>query len=543
MAALAVPILGATQARTARADDAPEDLPRLLLDSGRVPVAAPEPDLIRFQMHGEYQLRYTRMQSFPLAVSASTASAHPGAYADSLGQNDYVNHWLRITPRLQIKDDITIVGQMDVLTGLVLGDVAHDTSADETARDSYNGLSNVQPRWLYVDWLTKYGLWRVGQQPSHWGVGIVANDGDHPSTFGDYRYGAISDALLFATKPMGKDGPLTVAAAGQLVFRDANAQITRGDHAFQGVLAGYWERGPNQLGIYGVYRHQSTDRTSGSDLYAYGDTIDAAVVDVAGHFAAPVPGQDAFVFGAGEAAAILGSTNAERTVEQAASGQRSTIRAWGGAAQLGVVHRAHDAAPEAGSPTNWGDLVAQLEVGYASGDADPNDGTEKRFVFDPNHKVGLILFDEVMRFQTARAATAAQDPLLVNRPPPGSSLLPSNGGIYGAEYVNPTIIVRPRPWLDLKGGMVIAQTTADVVDPLRLAVNGAAQNYVGGDPHRHDLGVELDGGAEGRFPLDYATFVAGLQGGVLFPGGALADINGARMHAPWLVNVRAGLQF
>ena len=41
----------------------------------------------------------------------------------------------------------------------------------------------------------------------------------------------------------------------------------------------------------------------------------------------------------------------------------------------------------------YGDLVAQVELGYASGDADPYDGTQRRFVFDPNHKVGLLLFD------------------------------------------------------------------------------------------------------------------------------------------------------
>jgi hypothetical protein len=167
-------------------------------------------------------------------------------------------------------------------------------------------------------------------------------------------------------------------------------------------------------------------------------------------------------------------------------------------------------------------------------------------VFDPNHKVGLILFDEVMRWQTARASSAAQDPNLSNgsRPPPGVDLLPSNGGVFGAEYVNPTAIVRPRPWLDLKAGAVIAQTTADYVDPYRVAVQGASVNYQGGSAKRHDLGVELDGGAEARFNLDYGfRLQLGAQGGVLFPGGALADASGATMKTPWIVLGRAGLQF
>ena len=83
----------------------------------------------------------------------------------------------------------------------------------------------------------------------------------------------------------------------------------------------------------------------------------------------------------------------------------------------------------------YGDLVAQVEMGYASGDANPLDGTQRRFVFDPNHRVGLLLFDEVLRFATARASTAAQDPLLTNatRPPPGVDLLPSNETLAAAE--------------------------------------------------------------------------------------------------------------
>ena len=106
------------------------------------------------------------------------------------------------------------------------------------------------------------------------------------------------------------------------------------------------------------------------------------------------------------------------------------------------------------------------------------------------------------------------------------------------------MIYRPMRWLDLKGGMLLAQTTADVVDPYRLATQGAAVNYRGGDAKRHDLGVELDGGVEGRFPLDYGVVAtAGIQAGVLFPGAALADAGGDRMKLPWIGIARGGLLF
>ena len=543
----------------AQADDVPADLPRLVLDTGRIPLTPAERDHIRFEMHGEEQLRVEGLRSFPLdptatAVQATRAQTGRSLLGDSLGQNVFLSHWLRLTPTLQITDKLTLVGQID-LTGLLLGDLAHDTSADRTPRDAYDGYSNVQPRWLYVDWLTPVGLVRAGQQPSHWGMGLVANDGDHPSLFGDYRYGNIVEQVLFATKPLGEKSPFVVALAGDLVYRDNFAVLANGDQAWQGILAAFYEKGPDMLGLYGVYRHQTRNLSSEPSYDPYTGTLDVGVLDAAGHFArqVPLPDQTAYVFGAFEAALEVGSTNEERTIYQPESGNQTHIQAYGGAASAGVVFADHDAATAHAAtgasgerPDLWGRLVAQVEVGYASGDANPNDNTEKRFVFDPNHKVGLLLFDEIMRWQTARAATAAEDPHLSNaqRPPPGSNLLPSNGGVYGAQYVYPTAVYRPRPWLDLKGGAVIAQTTADVVDPYRLVKDGNYVNYEGGNPRRHDLGVELDGGVEGRFDIGTGLKLAlGGQAGVLFPGGALADAGGVTLHTPWVAIGRLGVQF
>lgn len=538
------------------ADEAPEvpsDLPRLILDTGRREPPPPEPDAIRTSLHGEYQLRYQAQRSFLLPATASAMAGRPGLLEQSIGQNQFVYHWLRFTPRVQILDRAEVVAQLDLVTGLVLGDRARDTHADLTPRDAYNGFGNVQPRWLYLQYRLPFGMLRVGQQPNHWGMGILANDGDHPRLFGDYRYGSISERILFATKPGGEDSDFTVALAADLVFRDNNARLSRHQYAFQGVLAAFYERGPDMLGVFSTLRHQENDKTSG--LIGYTDVLDAFAVDVYGKIARPVPGDaNAFVFGEAEAATILGATNFVRTQDQALTGDKTRVRSYGGAARLGVVHRAwaDEPAAEAGDPRKrarasaFGDLVAQVEVGYASGDADPYDGTERRFAFDPNHKVGLLLFDEILRFQTARAATAAADPLLTNatRPTPGVDLLPSNGGVYGAQYINPTVIVRPRRWLDLKGGMVVAQATSDVVDPYRLATGGSYVNYRGGDPRKKDLGLELDAGFEARIRLQYGLVAQlGAQGGVLFPGGALEDAAGARMPVQWIGVGRFGLQF
>lgn len=547
----------------AEGDDAtprvPEDLPRLALDTGRIPREKPDPNYLRLHLHGEFQLRGTVMRSFLLSPTATTIQANPGIVGDSIGQNAFVTSWLRITPELTYRDKLRFVSQIDLLQGYVFGDTTHDVGADSFPRDNGgDAWTYVRLRWLYGEWRSPIGLFRLGQMSNQWGMGILANDGDHPTIFGDYRGANIQEQLLFATKPAGEESPFVLAGAFSLVYQDQQARLTRGDVAFQGVLSGFYEKGPNQLGVFSVLRSQSTARESGSDVNPYSDGLVAGAVDVAGHFAVPVPGnEDTFLFGAAEGAVILGSTNILRQPDQAASGQRTAIRSYGGAAAIGFVHRktctcgaASKPAPSPmgppDAPNTFGSVVAQVELGYASGDANPYDDVERRFTFDPNHKIGMLLFDEVLRWQTARAATAAQDPLLTNgtRPTPGTNLLPSNGGVFGAAYINPTFIYRPVPPVDVKAGAVLAQTTADLVDPYRLATQGAYVNYRGGDPKRHDLGLELDLGVEGRINLDRNLRIQlGAQGAILLPGGALADAKGNTPNTPWIVQARAGLQF
>jgi hypothetical protein len=183
-------------------------------------------------------------------------------------------------------------------------------------------------------------------------------------------------------------------------------------------------------------------------------------------------------------------------------------------------------------------------MGWASGDSNPFDGTLHRFRFEPNYNVGLILFDQVLAFKTARASNIGQDPSLVQRPSPGVEQLPSNGGIFGTTYVYPTLVFRPVRPLDLKLAALIAATTSDFVDPVQAGTSGRFVNYDGGDPESHDLGLELDGGVEYRLGLDYGlTLELGAQGGVLFPGNAFADQNGERMPTQYLAMGRLGLQY
>ena len=455
----------------------------------------------------------------------------------NLGHSYYLYHWLRLTPQMQVFDSLKLVGQIDVPRGMIVGE---KTTWVDAARDRLNENHwwGAQPRYLYLEYVTPIGMFRIGQQGSHWGMGLLANDGDHPTLFGDYRRGSLTERLLFATRPMGRDGPLLVAIAGDLIFEDNRAKLLDGDRALQAVGAIKWEKPSYELGLYGVYRNQQRDAESVDPGTGFTEKLEVGVVSLAGRFAVEVPGAQATVFGQFEGSLIAGTTDYVRNINLTSAGEKERIQAFGGAMVLGVARRAQN------DETRWGDLVLSVELGYASGDADPGDGVTKRFTFDQNHNVGLVLFDHVMAWMTARSATVAADPQIVNRPAPGLQFLPSEGGIFGASYVYPTLVIRPQPWLDLKTAVLIAFTTADFVDPLHYGALGNYSNYYGGDDKNHDLGIELDLGIDGRIAAGRgATVQLGAEGGVLLPGRAFNDAAGNRLDTQYLINTKVGLQF
>ncbi|WP_437808598.1 hypothetical protein [Sorangium sp. So ce1078] len=523
--------------------------PRLVLDTGRSPPPPPDPTRPTFSLQGEYQLRYRAMSDLRLRAPRLS---DPGA--TTLGQNQYIAHWLRLSPRFHYKDKASIVAQIDVVRGLIAGDTTRHV---EQVRDARAALAwyEVHPRYLYLELPSSVGVFRLGQQGAHWGMGLVANDGERASLFGDYERGSLVERVLFAATPMGRTGPLLVTVAGDLVFEDSAADLLgndvegqdegEGDRALQAVVSALWRERRGEVGVYGALRRQARERRAKTSPARFTETLATAVIDVTGKFDAPVPGGGAHVYGELEAAVILGSTSFIPRGPAQASGPAAgrkpvAVRSAGGAATLGAVHVAGRGRPPA---ERWGRVVTEIEAGYASGDDDPGDGVSRRFTFDPSHNVGLILFDQVLAWKTARSATIAERELFAASPEPGIRSLPSKGGVFGAAYVNPRVVVRPARWLDLKAGAIIAEATTDVVDPYSTPrAGGSLANYDGGDRRRRDLGVELDLGVDARIAMGrLVTIQLGTEAGVLFPGGAFDDAAGTALPDQYLLTLKLGV--
>src|SRR5437867_3699732 len=73
---------------------------------------------VRLQLPGEYMLRGTVESSIPLTAPGSD----PGA--NTLGQRLWAFHWLRLNPDLDYDDRFFVHAQIDLLTGVIAGDLA-----------------------------------------------------------------------------------------------------------------------------------------------------------------------------------------------------------------------------------------------------------------------------------------------------------------------------------------------------------------------------------------------------------------------------------
>jgi len=548
---------------SARLDPAstPLDLPSLdaldvlLQATARVAPAQAAPEELRLSLHGELELRYHANRDLRLEAPLS----HPEL--DKLGQEQLLYGWLRLRPALRFGTDVELAGQVDIARGLIVGDTTEWVGAareplDAPLWEATAAGAKLRTLWLQVQ--TPIGQLRLGQQASHWGMGLLENDGDHATLFGDPSGGTLCERLDLVAQPLGITGPLEIGASGGLVFEDRWAQLLHGERALQLLGTAQWRSQSFELGVHGGYRYQERDHALLGGQSSLREWLEVGQLSVAGRFVAPVPSAPAVLFGQAEGVLVAGSTNMTRTAEQARSGDSETITSFGGALVLGVAVQAQDLAQPAPAdegkpqdrsaqridPQRWGELVLSVELGYASGDAQPADGTSRRFVFDPNHHVGLVLFEHVLGWKTARAANIAQDPSIVGRGAPGLELWPSGGGVAGASYLYPTLLVRPVSWLDLKAGVLVAQASADVVDPARYWLRGEVASYDGGNARRHDLGLELDLGVDTRLkPSDAVGIELGAEGGLLLAGHAFDDEAGEPLGAQYLLTIKAGLEF
>jgi hypothetical protein len=457
---------------------------------------------------------------------------------------------LRLDGTVDYDDKVHIVASADLLDGVLWGDngtlgsTPEPTSGAAVTTDNPNlstacitlrpgapptqpksyeyGLCAADPifvRRAYGDVMTPIGLLRIGRQAMTDGASIAVNDGDgRKNRFGFANHGNSADRVLFATKPLEASKPKTerdltldkglfvILAYDRLVTDDPMKYVDDLHNVIAAVRyrqpsLGYSIRDFEAQAFY-AYRFSTAYTT---EVSAVGERLAARVGD--------------FSLGA-EATMVLGSTT---EVSQALSfinndpAVPQTVRA-GGARAVG----------------RWDKKLVSLyfETDYASGNGNPNQSaplTQFRFAEDTN--VGLLMFKQVLAYQSARSAAAGVALLqqLGAKDYPVQAIS-TNGSFTNAFALFPQIDVHPAKDLLLRAGVLVAWAPAPVVDPIAsLEHNSTAPhfyngvvNYVGGAPNRF-YGAELDARIQYRL---FEHFAADLEGAVLFPGSALEDANG-----------------
>ncbi len=443
------------------------------------------------------RVSYQHASSFPLDDLGKTLRPHP------------FETRLRVNPEVHFKG-FGFVAEADTATGALVG-IPDETVVNQ--RVPHPAFSALDLRQLFVEYKWKTGVFRVGQQLSQWGLGILANGGNKDADageFGQQHFGSLTYRAMVAGRPLyslgGAFRAFEPVLAADLVVRDGTAEFARGDRAFQGVLALRFAVDPDHnIGVYAVYRNQRAVGVTDN-----GRATDVFVVDVAGKWAFARTPTDVVTLGF-EVAGITGTTTQGRNENN----PQFNVRQFGAAVK--TSHR-------------YGRLQGYIDWGYASGDQNPGDDRVENFRFDRDYKVGLILFDEVIGYQSARSAFRAADPTLLGQAPEGVDLAPTGGAVTSATYIYPRVRFGIKEWLDVYGGPLFAWSTAKLTDPFNSRIGGGtAINYLGASPGGY-LGTELDLGLQARWhPITMILVTGTLEAGLLLPGDAFTMGSGGVM--------------
>jgi len=486
-----------------------------------------------------------------VAIAATCASSTPAAYAAAatayrpLAKFDYEGFHLELPTSLRSRSesverfpvdrygteiDGEFVWSPEARIGAVLSgrvpqapvgfhlEYEHDltTGAEVGAPDiegqrmpnAWRSHAELRKAFLRLD-LGETWIAAAGYMMSHWGLGMLANDGAHGWTpgsayFGDPRSGDRVLRAYVGTQPLTDYAVIFRLAADKVEDDDP---LLDGDDAHQFIFSARSGVGQSKYGgVYIVYRDQDGQR---DDVGQRG--FDAWVVDVTGGMDIDLD-QVGKLSLAGEIAVVSGDTSFGPTPEL----PKHDIL------QIGVVVRA---ALDRGNHGFVTDLL------IASGDQNFDDDEQNAFRMDPNFEVGLLLFRHVLAAQTGRAPVTAGDLGIVGRPVADLDRVPTGGSVANTVAFFPRAWWRPLEKLEVYGGPLFAWSDVDNVDPFNTRVDGGghARNALGGKPSAF-YGAELDVGGRYRMMLRSTELTVGAEAGVLLPGGAFKDMDGDDMN-------------
>lgn len=433
-------------------------------------------DALKFDLEGYYRIR---------------AQSFHNLFADQEGGARQMQHRLRMRPIIDYKGMAKFVMQIDALDNVVWGDNESLATTALFAADPTNtnprgqNIPSVRLSRVWMEATTPVGSIRAGRMTSHWGMGLLANDGNgFDDRFGENYTGNTFDRVLFATRPIA----LAQAIAGKTDTEIPLFAAIGVDRLVEDPLIQYYgyKCEPGLLdGDEGYSLDCDVDGDGLTDL-DHGYTNDDRSTESRGLdwwadsnddvwevlYVLIYRGEDVKYFG-GIGDLTAGAYVINRIQKETESNVwiadvylKAAIRGWyfefegltiQGATRAIALPGAYD--PVGGDPlfkkaNIWGystrfgyvqpDWEVMLEHGYASGDENVADAQFTGRPLHPDHNVGLLLYDEILARVTAELWSD------------GAEALWSQGGVYNSTYLYPTFRYSPLDNWDFIGGMVLA---------------------------------------------------------------------------------------
>lgn len=472
--------------------------------------------------------------------------------------NAGVNMRFRAEPTLNITSDVRVRAQIDMLDNVLFGstpdyafsrNVLNNYGYDRDAfsifsesiappRSGINALADsIAVKRVYGEVSTPVGILRFGRMGSHWGVGMLRNDGNcEGCDFGDNV-----DRIMFTAEPIkgyfiSPMFDFNAEGSSSRVAGGAPFDLSNSDDAHSFVVAIARRDGDQEAknklasnqtvfnyGLHFTYRWQHNDP---ADFYGQAFVDEGTVAPTAGAYV-PRRGMlfvpDLWVKVERklfrielEFAGIFGSLNnrADVAANAFSPGQnqalgviqfggvlQSELRLLDGALRIGaeVGFASGDDAPGFGNyprrkvkgtdnNTQYGDIDGPQYACQSTGGC--TDSVIRNFRFNRDYRVDMIMFRELL------------------------------GGVTDAMYVKPTVNYRITDGFNVFGAAIYSRAIyAESTPSARILGDGSLEADA-------NLGLEFNVGA--RYETEDGFF-ADLRWGILFPLGGFAD---KRPNAP-----------
>ncbi len=407
----------------------------------------------------------------------------------------------------------------------------------------------IEVNYAYGEVYLPLGLLRFGRQPITDGGFITSHDGGRRNRWGASEFNDTADRLLFATK---LSEYYRVAAEGDDYVPDRSRD--------SGVFFASWYDWYNQGLVYqssddlrqignGVQLKKAQADWLGLDwrglefhtylVHLRDEQFDSRIYSIPLRLKGSVEDTvDIHI----QTIVVMGET---REISEGFS-------LLGGATEGAAPQKIRSGGAQVIADVTLGDFVLTFEFDYASGDANPGSDTAiTKFGFARDFNVGLLLFERILRFESARSVGVG----IENLASQDAGSFPLTEVASDGRFTNALAVFPQLTWnafdneqhhLHLRTGVLIAwPDTGGNVDPILTALAGDgnridddAVNFHGGKPGSY-YGTELDFQIEWIFKKHFRWTV---ESAVLIPGSSLEDEHG-NATVSWLLENRLAVVF